>query len=69
MAENTPSNPRVLKITWVKSAIGYDKKHKATMRALGLHRLHETVKHVDNPALQGMLRLVNNLVVIEEEQG
>jgi len=68
MSENPPSGPRVLKITLVKSAIGYTKRHKATLRALGFHRLHETVRQVDSPALQGMLRKVNHFVIIEEEQ-
>jgi large subunit ribosomal protein L30 len=68
MSENPPSGSRVLKITLVKSAIGYSKRHKATLRALGFHRLHETVRQVDSPALQGMLRKVNHFVLIEEEQ-
>ena len=68
MPEKSPSIPKVFKITLMKSAIGYTKRHKATLRALGFHRLHETVRQVDSPALQGMLRKVNNLVIIEEEQ-
>ena len=68
MSEKSPSSPKVFKITLMKSAIGYTKRHKATLRALGFHRLHETVRQVDSLALQGMLRKVNNLVLIEEEQ-
>ncbi len=60
-------SPKVLQITLVKSAIGYSKKHKATIRALGFHRLHETVEHVDSPTLRGMLSKVNHLVRIEEK--
>jgi large subunit ribosomal protein L30 len=56
-----------LRITLLHSGIGYDKKHKATLRALGFHRLHETVEHVDSPSLRGMLYKVNNLVRIEEK--
>jgi large subunit ribosomal protein L30 len=40
--------------------------HKATVRALGFHRLHQTVEHVDSSALRGMLSKVNHLVKIEE---
>lgn len=58
---------KMLRITQVKSAIGYSQKHKATIRALGIHRLHETVVHPDSPALRGMLSKVNHLVVIEEQ--
>lgn len=58
---------KTLRITLVKSAIGYSEKHKDTLKALGFHRLHETVEQVDSPALQGMLRKVNHLVKIEEQ--
>jgi large subunit ribosomal protein L30 len=53
-------------ITLVRSAIGYSKQHKATVRALGLRRLHQTVEHVDSPTLRGMLYKVAHLVVVEE---
>ena len=56
---------KTLRITLVKSAIGYSEKHKETLKALGFHRLNETVEQVDSPALQGMLREVNQLVKIE----
>jgi len=65
MAENTLTAKKV-RITWVRSAIGYSVKHKATIRALGLHRLHQSVELVDNPALRGMLMKVNHLVQIDE---
>ncbi|MEA5079324.1 50S ribosomal protein L30 [bioreactor metagenome] len=58
---------KTLRITLMKSAIGYSEKHKNTLKALGFHRLHETVEQVDSPALQGMLRKVNHLVKIEEQ--
>ena len=67
MPEQTEPKGKVLKITLVKSGIGYSKVHKATLRALGFHRLHQTVEQVDSPALRGMLRKVNNLVRIEEQ--
>ncbi|HNR46948.1 MAG TPA: 50S ribosomal protein L30 [Anaerolineaceae bacterium] len=64
MPEQTP---KMLRITLVKSGIGYSERHKATLRALGLRRLHQTVVHMDCPALQGMLRKVNHLITIEEQ--
>ncbi|HEY3343599.1 MAG TPA: 50S ribosomal protein L30 [Anaerolineaceae bacterium] len=67
MAEKTNAEPKVLRITLIHSAIGNTKKHKATVRALGLHRLHETVEQVDSPSLRGMLYKVNHLVRIEEK--
>ena len=57
-----------VRITWVRSAIGETVRHKATIRALGLHRLHETVEHDDSPTLRGMLYLVKRLVRIEESE-
>lgn len=66
MPENTPTEKKILRITLMKSAIGYSKKHKATVRAMGFHRLHETVEQVDTPALRGMLSKINHLVRIEE---
>jgi large subunit ribosomal protein L30 len=55
-----------LRITLLKSAIGYSVAHKKTVRALGFHRLHQTVEHLDSPSLRGMLSKVNHLVKIEE---
>jgi large subunit ribosomal protein L30 len=65
--EETQPQVKMLRITQVKSAIGYSVKHKATIRALGIHRMHETVVHPDSPTLRGMLSKVNHLVVIEEQ--
>ncbi len=58
--------PKMLRITLVKSAIGYSEKHKATVKALGFHRLHQTVELPDTPSVRGMLLKVNHLVKIEE---
>ena len=55
-----------LRITWTKSAIGYAKDQKATIRALGLKRLHHTVEHEDNRVIRGMARKVDHLVTVEE---
>jgi len=56
---------KILLITLVKSPIGYSQRHKGTIRALGLRRMHQTVQHVDSPTLQGMLAKVDHLVHIE----
>ncbi|HOV06206.1 MAG TPA: 50S ribosomal protein L30 [Anaerolineaceae bacterium] len=57
-----------LRITLVKSAIGYSETHKATIRALGLHRINQTVEQADTPVIRGMLMKVNHLVKIEEQE-
>ena len=56
-----------LQVTLVKSTIGYPKRQKATVRALGLRRMHQTVEHVDSPALRGMLNKVSHLIKVVEE--
>jgi large subunit ribosomal protein L30 len=60
------SNAGKLRVTLVRSPIGYDWRQKRTVRALGLRRLHQTVEHADNPAIRGMLASVRHLVKIEE---
>lgn len=62
------AEPKMLRITLMKSAIGYSVRHKATIRALGFHRLHQTVVHEDTSSLRGMLLKVNHLVLIEEQE-
>ena len=59
----------ILHITLVKSPIGYSKRHKGTIRALGLRRMKQTVTHEDNPVIQGMLQKVSHLVEVEKEVG
>lgn len=58
---------KMLRITLVKSAIGYSERHKATVRALGLRKMHQSVVQEDNPTIRGMLSKVNHLVKIEEQ--
>ncbi len=61
----TSSGP-MLRVTWVKSTIGHKAGARGTIRALGLHRLHETVEVADNPVIRGMLRRVDFLVTVDE---
>jgi len=55
-----------LRVTYIKSAIGYPERQKATLRALGLHRLGQTVEHESTPAVRGMVAKVSHLVKVEE---
>lgn len=68
MSKSKTAEPKekILRITLVKSPIGYTVRHKATIRTLGLHRMHQTVEHVDSPTLRGMLYKVSHLVEVEE---
>jgi large subunit ribosomal protein L30 len=54
-----------LRITWVRSAIGGDRRQRATLRGLGLRRLGQTVELRDAPALRGMIARVHHLVRVE----
>ena len=55
-----------LKITLVKSPIGAIPKHRATVEALGLHKLNKSVELPDNDAVRGMVWHVKHLVKVEE---
>lgn len=65
MAEIKPA-PKELRITLVRSPLGNTTKHKLTIRALGLSRLHQTVVQADTPQLRGMLAKVAHMVTVEE---
>ena len=57
-----------VKVTLVRSPIGYEKSQRATLRALGLYKLHQTVQKDDTPAIRGMVTAVAHLVVVEANQ-
>ena len=66
MPKKQEPKEKIVRVTLVRSAIGFSKRHKATVRALGLRRLHQTVEHVDSPTLRGMIYMVSRLVEVEE---
>jgi len=55
-----------LRITLVRSPIGYAEDQKRTVRALGLRRMHQTVEQKDTPVIRGMVSKVKHLVKVEE---
>ena len=55
-----------LRVTLVKSTVSHTRKTRATVRALGLHRIGDTVEVADTPQLRGMARAVRFLVRTEE---
>ena len=55
-----------LRITWVKSDIGYNQSQRRTLAALGFHRLNQSVVHDDSMPLRGMIKKVRHLVKVEE---
>jgi len=56
---------KTVKVTLVKSLAGCKASHRATVRGLGLRRLHHTVELEDTPAVRGMIDRVNYLVRCE----
>jgi large subunit ribosomal protein L30 len=54
-----------LRVKWVKSDIGYAKEQRRTLKALGFHRLNDTVEHEDTPPVRGMITKINHLVKVE----
>jgi large subunit ribosomal protein L30 len=61
--------PARLRVTQVKSTISHIARNRATIRALGLHGIGDTVEVADNPATRGMVRQVRFLVSVEEIPG
>jgi large subunit ribosomal protein L30 len=56
----------MLRVTWVHSTIGHKAGARGTIRALGLHRLHQTVEIPDTPVNRGMIRRVAFLLDVQE---
>lgn len=65
-AKKSTDAPATLKITLVRSVIGRPSDQEATVRSLGLRRLHQTVEKPDTPDVRGMITKVQHLVTVEE---
>lgn len=57
---------KMLKVTWIKSAIGYNKKQALIVEALGFKKLNQTRLLPDNDAIRGSLHRIAHLVKVEE---
>ena len=56
-----------LRITWIKSGIGYSEDQKRTLKALGFHKLNQSVVHDDSRSIRGMINKLRHLIKVEEE--
>ena len=56
----------IIRITQIRSRIGYKQKAKKTLDALGLRKMHQTVEKVDTPAIRGMIKKIDYLLKVEE---
>lgn len=60
------ASTKTLRITQLKSGIGYPADQRATLRALGLKRINHTVEQADTESVRGMVFKVKHLVQVEE---
>jgi large subunit ribosomal protein L30 len=56
----------ILRITQIRSRIGYKPKAKKTLDALGLRKMNRTVEKIDTPAIRGMIKKIDYLLKVEE---
>ena len=61
------TNQQMLKFTQVKSRIGYKKKAKATLDAMGIKKMNQTVELPDNLAIRGMIKKIEYLIRVEDK--
>lgn len=57
---------KTLRVTQIRSGIGLPRDQRATVRALGIKRMNDSVEQVDTPAVRGMIFKVKHLVKVEE---
>ncbi len=67
MAKKSEVEKKTLKITLVKSLISSPERQKATVRALGLNKVNQTVELADSKVVRGMVAKVIHLVKVEEQ--
>lgn len=65
MSKTELEKAKRLRITWVKSDIGYSLRQKGTIKALGLRRLGDVVEHDNTPTVRGMAQKVGHLIRVE----
>jgi large subunit ribosomal protein L30 len=65
-ATATKKTEKKLRITQVKSAIGYKSDQAKTLKALGLGKINRSVEQVDNDSVRGMIFKIKHLVKVEE---
>ena len=58
--------PKRLRVTQIRSGIGFDKKQSLGLKGLGLRRIRHTVEVVDTPSTRGLILQVRHLVTVEE---
>jgi large subunit ribosomal protein L30 len=62
----TENKLKIIKVTLIKSPIGYSKRQKKVVQSLGLRKLGQTVERGDTPVIRGMINKVSHLVRVDE---
>ena len=65
MAKEKKEAASTIKVTLVRSTIGRIEAHKATVKGLGLRRMHHSVEVQDTPAIRGMINAVSYLLKVQ----
>jgi large subunit ribosomal protein L30 len=65
-ARTDSKNSGTIKVTLVKSPVGFDRRQRTVVTGLGLRRIRHTVELKDTPATRGMIHKVRHLVAVEE---
>ncbi len=63
-AAKKPADTKRVKVTLVRSTIGFDRKQAAVVESMGLRRLNHTVELSDTPSVRGMIHKVRHLVTV-----
>jgi large subunit ribosomal protein L30 len=66
MVKKSEKPEKKIRVTLRRSPIGYSVRQKATLKALGLRKLNQTIEQVDHPTVRGMIAKVSHLVEVEE---
>ena len=64
-SKNIDPSAKTVRVTYVRSTIGFTKKQKATVKALGLNRLGDSIEQANTPSIRGMIDRVGHLVSVE----
>ena len=63
--KNIDPDAKTVRVTYIRSSIGLNKKQKATVKALGLNRLGDSIEQSNTPSIRGMIDRVGHLVSVE----
>ena len=63
--KNIDPSAKTVRVTYIRSSVGLNKKQKATVKALGLNRLGDSIEQSNTPSIRGMIDRVGHLVSVE----